>query len=187
MNQIHEKNIGMRRILFILVILFQIGVLGFMIAQQELILHKGAKVLLKCKPVDPRSLFSGDYVILSYEISAIDQKFFDATDTRFRSRNPNEIFVALKKNPGNDFWSVAFASKDFKKLKARYSVVIRGTSETWDNSRVKYGVENYFVPQNQGLQIEKNLSDVSVEVAVSEKGESAISKLFIDGKEVRFY
>jgi len=187
MNNVSEKNIGIRRILFILVIFFQIGVLGFMIAKQEFILHKGTKVLLKCKPVDPHSLFSGDYVILNYDISTIDQKLFDSIDARLKERNPNEIFVALKKNPANDFWAVASASKDFRKLKSKYSVVIRGTREYWDGSRIKYGVENYFVPQNQGLKIEKNLSDVSVEVAVSEKGESAISKLFIDGKEVKFY
>ena len=177
----------MKRILFIIIILFQLGVLGFMIAKQELILQKGTKVLLKCRPVDPRSLFSGDYVILNYEISTIDQPLFDSIDRNIKGRNPDEIFVALKKNSNNDFWSVASASKDFRKLKSQYPVVIRGTAEYWFGSRITYGVENYFVPQNQGLKIEKNLSDVSVEVAVSEKGESAISKLFIDGKEVKFY
>jgi len=187
MNQAAEKYIAVRRILFILIIVFQVGVLGFMIAKQEFILKKGTKVLLKCRPVDPRSLFSGDYVILNYEISTINQKLFDAADTDRKNRNPNEIFVALRKNPDNDFWSVSSVSKDFRKLKSEYPVVIRGSAEYWFGSRVKYGVENYFVPQNQGFQIEKNLSDVSVEVSISEKGESAISKLFISGKEVKFY
>jgi uncharacterized membrane-anchored protein len=177
----------MKRILFIIIILFQVGVLGFMIAKQEFILQKGTKVLLKCKPVDPRSLFSGDYVILNYEISTIDQPLFDSIGTQIKGRNPDEIFVALKKNHDNDFWSVASASKDFGKLKSQYPVVIRGTAEYWFGNRVKYGVENYFVPQNQGFRIEKDLSEVSVEVSISDQGESAISKLFIDGKEVAFY
>ncbi|HIE31672.1 MAG TPA: hypothetical protein EYP67_04720 [Methanosarcinales archaeon] len=35
-------------------------------------LHFGQEIVLKTDPIDPRDLFRGDYVTLSYEISRID-------------------------------------------------------------------------------------------------------------------
>ena len=48
-------------------------------------------------------------------------------------------------------------------------------------------MESYFVPQKEGKVIEESLNNVSVEVSISESGESAISKLFIADKEMKFY
>ena len=60
----------------------------------------------------------------------------------------------------------------------------------WLDSRemlsIRYGVEQYFVPQGQGIAIEQTMNKVSVEVSVDQAGKSAINKLFIEGKEVKF-
>ena len=178
-----------QKILFPVIVAAQIAVLGFMITKQEIILARGTKVLLKCQPIDPRSLFSGDYVILNYEISQIGEDIISKSGIKdLQHLKKREIFVALKLRPDDKHYGAAAVSENMDDLKKLYPVVIRGRIEFTDNTlHIKYGVESYFVPQKEGKIIEESLKDVSAEVSISDSGGSAISKLFIAGKEVRFY
>jgi len=178
-----------QKILFPIIVAAQIAVLGFMITKQEMLLARGTKVLLKCQPIDPRSLFSGDYVILNYEISVIGEDIILKSGIKDPDLlEKKEIYVALKLKPDGKFYSAAAVSENIEELNKLYPLVIRGRVEYASSTlQIKYGVESYFVPQNEGKIIEGSLKDVSVEVSVSKNGESAISKLFIGDKEVKFY
>jgi uncharacterized membrane-anchored protein len=178
----------LQKIAFVVVVLCQLLTLGAMIAKQEHLLQTGDVVLLKCEPIDPRSLFSGDYVILNYTISRFSEEEFqqlNRDDEEFQNRDT--VYVALEKRPNSKFWNAAAISHDLKKLKAHYPVVIRGVMKSTWNYRIRYGVEHYFVPQYEGLRLERELADASVEVAVSDSGDSGIKRLFIDDREVVFY
>ncbi len=179
----------LKRNLFIAIAVLQISVLAFMIVKQEYILNSPVKVLLKCEPIDPRSLFSGDYVILNYNISRINLSSVVLLTDEDRSLKSNDIvYVALKADENNKFHVPASVSKDRKLLRQKYNVIIKGTViSNYGTLSIRYGVENYFVPQNQGRMVEKNLNDVSVEAALTDDGESAISRLFIKDEEVVFY
>ncbi len=173
---------------FILVVALQIGALSFMIHKRTELLETGKSVMLRCVPVDPRSLFSGDYVVLNYAISSFSSERFESLNRggeRFKKNDT--IYVGLVNDEGSGFWDAAEVSHEREKLKERYKVVIRGEMTSLYRYRIKYGVEEYFVPQYEGKKIEKRIRDVSVEVAVSGSGESGIKKLFISGKEVKFY
>jgi uncharacterized membrane-anchored protein len=188
-----------QKILFPIIVAAQLFVLVFMIAKQELLLANGTKVVLKCEPIDPRSLFSGDYVILNYEISRIGldgivDKISKSNSENIYNLKRKDIYVALKLRPNDMHYHIAAISDNINELKPDYSTIIRGKVEAvYMNElgvkyvRVKYGVESYFVPQGEGKIIEKNLKNVSVEVSISDNGDSAISKLFIDNQEVKFY
>ncbi len=178
-----------QKILFPVIVAAQIAVLGFMIAKQEILLTHGTKVLLKCQPIDPRSLFSGDYVILNYEISAIGEDIISKSGIKETDQlEKKEIFVALAIKPDGKHYGAVAVSEKIDELKKLYPLIIRGRVEYASKTlRVRYGVESYFVPQKEGKIIEDSLKDVSVEVSISESGESAISKLFIGDKEVKFY
>jgi len=178
-----------QRILFPVIVAAQLAVLGFMITKQELLLARGAKIILKCQPIDPRSLFSGDYVILNYEISVIREDIISKSGIKkIHDLQKKEIYVALKPKPDGKYYTAAAISENIKELKQYYPLVIRGRVEyASDTLQLSYGVENYFVPQKEGKIIEMNLKDVSVEISISESGDSAISKLFISDKEVKFY
>ena len=54
-----------------LLVLVQIGALVAMIANKQWTLNTGTPVLLQTAPVDPRSLFMGDYARLAYSISQL--------------------------------------------------------------------------------------------------------------------
>ncbi len=175
------------KIIFIILVILQLFALGVMIARQEILLASPVKVMLKCRPIDPRSLFSGDYVILNYDISRINQKEVVALGSG-SFRRGDIIYVALEREPNGKYHGAVAISSNMKLLREKYDVVIKGkVRSNYKVLSVSYGVENYFVPQNEGRVIEKNLKDVSVETAINSKGESAIVRLFIKGREVKFY
>ena len=177
-----------KKILFFIIVAAQIAVLGSMIFKQERLLSGGTKIILKCVPVDPRSLFSGDYVILRYEITNIDtEKLSIKTNESFSM--DQTIYVALEKDASASHYNAVEVSADIKTLSGRYPAVIRGKVEyAYDNSiSIHYGVENYFVPQNKGRYIESNMDSTTVEVSIDEKGNSAISRLYVNNTEIVFY
>lgn len=178
-----------RKIIFITAVILQAVVLLSMIAKQEMLLKNGTKVMLKCVPVDPRSLFSGDYVRLNYEISEIRKGETEAEQKKFDGFSEDDtIYVALVKNKSDRFYSIADYAKTADELKQNYKIVLKGTVDgAYYALRIRYGLETYFVPQNEGKDIETSMAEVSAEVSIAEDGRSALSRLFIAGKEVRFY
>ncbi|PID56284.1 hypothetical protein CSB45_12195 [candidate division KSB3 bacterium] len=176
---------------FLLVVLCQFLVLGGMIAKRVHLLNTGKIVRLQCQPVDPRSLLSGDYVVLNYTISRFSEKQLRQLNhdhENLKMMLHGEIYVALSPVPDAQYWEAVAVSQHRQTLQAAYPVVIRGIIRP--NRRpyqIRYGVEHYFVPQFEGRQIEQEISNVTVEVAVAESGESAIKRLFINDQEVEFY
>ena len=57
------------RLVFAAIALGQVFVVLGFVADREYDLRSGGEVVLQALPVDPRSLFQGDYAILTYEIS----------------------------------------------------------------------------------------------------------------------
>jgi uncharacterized membrane-anchored protein len=179
------------RIGFIAVVAAQLLVLGIMVAKRVVLLRTGATVVLECVPVDPRSILSGDYVKLNYRVSRFNDeelRRLNPADERFK---PSEtVYVALERPAGGRFHEAREISHDRQRLRQRWPIVLRGTvreGPSWNGLGVRYGVEEYFVPQHQGRKIEQQIARTSVELAVSAAGESGIRRLFIDDQEVVFH
>lgn len=207
MNAFLEKY---RPHLFIGIVAIQLLVLVAMVVKRQQLLASPNSVLLQCEPVDPRSLLSGDYVILRYTISDFNPAEMNRLNVYEESYIYDEIvYVALE--PGRtaaDPHQPVAISKDLTKLRAQHSLILRGKStsdyefqqvppggsqspdeiDDWRRElSLEYGVEEYFVPQYEGLAIENDIAKTTVEVALAASGESAIRRLFLDGEEVRFY
>ena len=52
-------------------VLIQVALLAVMVIDRVQILRDGAEVTLQTRPVDPRDLLRGDYVVLRYDISEV--------------------------------------------------------------------------------------------------------------------
>ena len=146
--------------------------------------HSGTEVILATLPVDPRSLFQGDYVVLNYSISRLDATQMEGSPSPLRNA---AVYVELQ--PGAPVWTMVRAS--FNPLTpAPGHVVIRGkTDQTIGSSslRVTYGIESFLVPEGQGLQIERlrNASDrVTVKVRIAENGAALPENILVDGVPV---
>jgi uncharacterized membrane-anchored protein len=210
MNTFNEIIQRYRPRLFLAIVAIQLLVLAGMVVKRHLLLASPHSALLQCEPVDPRSLLSGDYVILRYTISNFDTQEMRRLNVFNESYGYGEfVYVALE--PGateKDPHRAVALSKDPAKLRAKHKLILRGKTgnefafqpsaakqteneEDFQDLRsslsLEYGVEEYFVPQYEGLAIERDIAKTTVEVALAPSGESAIRRLFLDGDEVVFY
>jgi len=172
-NTMNKKKI------FIIIGIFWIVVIGGFIAFKEFTLQTGDEILLKTRPVDPRDLFRGDYVILRYDINTIntDNLSYQASDFT----EDGKIYVLLNVDD-NKIGSLS----DIDKNKPNEGIFIKGTVKNVRDKRlsVEYGIESYFVPEGEGKEIERNLSKMYTKVAVDNFGNAVIKSLVLDGKDI---
>ena len=177
----------------IIILVLQSVFLGGMIAKKQNTLNHGKQVLLETQPIDPRSLFRGDYVVLNYTISTLNLDELEG-DNEFDEHDA--IYVTLRKD-GDYHQAVAVYNQH--PGESGDDVVIRGTvdyidNQRWDQAanqyvpqaeaRVSYGIENYFVPEGEGRVLERrNAGKVDIRVAVDESGSSGIKAVLVDGEE----
>jgi uncharacterized membrane-anchored protein len=172
-----------------LVALLQSAVLAWMVYDRITLIRSGKEIVLDIVPVDPRSLFRGDYVILNYPVSRIDR---DVPGGGQVFRSGDTIFVTLKRSEAKDTapagragWSVAAVSKDYPDNISPEQIVLRGrVRHSGRPMTVRYGVESYFVPEGEGKSLENAVRErkLQVLVAVATDGEAAIKALLVDGE-----
>ena len=162
-------------------ILIQFLVLAWMAGEREIVYRTGRTVYLRTMPVDPQDHFRGDYVHLNYEISTIirplwrdglkDRKQDDCSSRR--QRKNGRIYSAFKVGD-NGIAELQYVTD----RKPENDFFIRGRLQnTWSNSmQVLYGIEAYFVQQDKGLELEKEMNrdgisvPMEMEAAVSGNG-----------------
>jgi uncharacterized membrane-anchored protein len=149
-------------------------------ATQELSLRSAPTVLLETRPVDPRDMLRGDYVLLNYAISQLPLGLFRPA---LEGPTPlgKAVYVTLESHGG--FHEAVSASLDFPAVHAG-QVVIRGiVVSSWQpgNVRVIYGLERYYVAEGTGNPRGK----LTVEAAVPKSGRATIKQVFVDGTPYR--
>ena len=95
------------RIKFFLLIMLQILILAGMIGYRHYWVETGEKIMLRVSPVDPRDLFRGDYVRLTYEISSLD---LDRLSVKEVFRPKEKIYVILEQETDGP-WKAAGVAK----------------------------------------------------------------------------
>jgi len=157
-----------------------------MVAKKQYTLNTGALVVLKTTPVDPRSLFRGDYVRLNYDINRLSVRQFPLLQGM---KHHDVVFVALEKKDA--FWHPVAVFKSISEHKKSWvmikgSVYMPGRSAVGRMSQVsvKYGIENYFVPEGEGRELEnfRNQGDISMQIAVDTSGASGIKAVLLNGE-----
>lgn len=182
---------------FVAVALVQSAVLGWMVFNRVRLLSHGREIVLPIVPVDPRSLFRGDYVDLAYEITRVPLTAFPpdlyppeiADKPGRQSTTRSQIVHVTLEQGGDGSWKpVAVSPRPPQTGGEANRIVLKGRLDPnwWAQSkdrRVRYGIESYFVPEGKGLELEKLARDkkMSAVVAVSKTGEAAIKGLIIDG------
>lgn len=144
-------------------------------------LATGTPVLLETQPVDPRSLFRGDYVMLRYAINTLDPSLPGMPDV---FKEGETLYVTLREDA--PFWKPVSVQSTMPEP-APGTVVIKGETRHGGNSvktvRMRYGIEEYFVPEGEGREIERPRQGgkVSMLVAVDRFGNAGIKAVLIDG------
>lgn len=175
-----------------IIVLLQSVALLVMMAMKQYTLSTGTPVIIKTTPIDPRSLFRGDYVRLNYSISQLSpaklggDKHFERGDT---------IYVVLQQ--AGKYWQAQSIYHHMPKA-GKGQVVIKGrvqyayTRFAGRQGRnappnlvlnVKYGVESYFVPEGAGRALERpgQGETVSIRLVVDRFGNAAIKAVLVNG------
>ena len=150
------------KIFIVLAIAAQILVLAYMAGKRELIIAKGTEIYIRSAPIDPRDPFRGDFVRLRYDINAIHQNQTKANDFpenkipagttvyAVLQENENSIYSLdqlTTQRPENGLYIKGRASNDWR---FRQNVSLQHTT-------VKYGIEQYYVQQGKGIEMEDRL------------------------------
>jgi uncharacterized membrane-anchored protein len=149
------------------------------VAVQERSLAAGKVVMLETRPVDPRDLLRGDYVILNYAISTIPRAKF--TPGEATNLSPGQtVYVLLE--PRGDFHEVAQASTEKLSADDPY-VLLRGSIQhapfgSADAVVVNYGLERFYVREGTGNPTGK----LTVAAAIATTGRGLIKQVYVDGK-----
>lgn len=176
-----------RTYLLLLVVVLQSAALVGMVAVKQRTLITGTPIVLETEPIDPRSLFRGDYVRLNYTIGNLDRADLKGEGLGTDNFNRHDrIYVILRK--GETFWEPVSVHREMP-AHGPDTVVIRGEVQ-WnggDGIRIRYGIESYFVPEGEGMALERPAEGdtVSIMIAVDNKGDSAIKAVLING-EIRY-
>lgn len=185
----------------LIVVALQTAALVYMIVERQAMLNASRVVTLKVAPVDPRDIFRGDYVILSYDISRLEPGKLAGDDTFGYG---DTVYVTLV--PDGEAWTAAAIARD-RPVSMPGGVAIRGTVEAFQlescetpppgpdgpptapapdtcgkrvqSVTVRYGIESYFVPEGTGreLEDERQKGDLSADIAVTDDGRAAIKAL----------
>ncbi len=177
----------MRRWLLLVCLLMQAGVLGFMVYSQESIIKRGTSITLRTAPIDPRDPFRGDYVRLRFAINNLNNAPTRWQPANYQPRKGDTVYAVLSEQPSGVHELTYFTNTIPGTTRASQSIMLRGRV-TGDNHRstqqqqVKFGVEQLFVEQGKGLDIEKRQgvrggmqNAMHVTVAVGNKGKAVLT------------
>ena len=165
----------------------QAALLVWIIAGRAMLLAGGEEIRLPVVPVDPRDLFRGDYVTLAFPMSRIASDQI-AGDKDFTFGEP--VYVSLERD--GDAWKAAalhHARPDSGTfLKGTVADVIPRTvcqaGDACSEYRIAYNLEQFFVPEGTGHDLEslRNDQHIAVDVAIGKDGEAMLKRLLVDGQ-----
>ncbi|MBU4530692.1 MAG: GDYXXLXY domain-containing protein [Hoeflea sp.] len=169
-----------------------VSTLALAIEGRASILREGREIVLKTEPVDPRDLMRGDYVWLSYvDVSTIDNSLVndawpaeDTTAPVWLTLAPGNDGTYAAKSAGFSKPASVAADEVFLKSLPTRIMIAKRTGGTNLIGPLSFGIERYYVPEGEGLEIEKaqNEGRTTVAVRVSGNGEPQIARLMIDGE-----
>lgn len=186
-----------RQIKFILAVALQLLVIAGIIMFKVSIVTGGQEVLLKIKPVDPRDFLRGDYVTFQYDISDIPLSYFSDPSS---IRNGDTVYVPIERTASPYRIAAYGVAKDSSFMgTSRKRIFIKG--KVADSSlgesdvrkgfiefeyerkvHIRYGIEEYFIPEGAGQNVNFWEKEVGAKVAVDEEGRAVLKQLYVNGE-----
>lgn len=158
-------------------VVLQLFILAGMLVKAEYPLWVGSEIRVKTVPVDPRSMFRGNYARLSYPISRLPK---GSIAPSMRLRKGEVVYVQLHQADGDEFYSVkqALLEPPADGLFLRGRIV-----NNYAPYRVKYGIEAFFAPKVKALKLEKELRNGGVALLMVTDGGRVALKDVVPNEE----
>ncbi len=168
---------------FWLAVVLQVLILLGMVGRYAYTISTGRPIMLKTAPIDPWDIIRGEYVRLNYAISGLN---FDKVPMEgVPYKHGQLIWVTLRE--GKPFWT-AVAVSDKRPVTGPDDLAVQAIVEWYGPStlRLRYGIEQFYVPAGEGRDLERRRAELTVEAVVDRFGRAALHRVFLDGKEIRW-
>jgi len=179
----------MRKLWIVLAVLAQLAVLANMVYGRESVLANGQRIFLRTVPIDPRDPFRGDFVRLRYEMNNVAGVPLRFSPETYEPRKGDRIYAVLQE-PEDKVHSLKYLTN----VKPESGQFIRGYINTnlnlfgnenrstrWQ-ATAKYGIEQLYVEQGEGLLIEEKQGfrggmrvPLDMEVALDKQGTAILT------------
>ena len=158
----------------------QIVVLAGMIGLHSLPLLRGKTVLLRVQPVDPRDMFRGDYVTLTYGFSRLPANAIPALPDAHANESARlqgrTIYMQLIPETDGEH----YRGGTYSLTPPSEGLFLRGTVSGWN--MINFGIDRYFVQAGSGHTYEDAVRSrhLWAQVAVAPYGQAAVTGLKIE-------
>jgi len=164
--------------------------------------ESGAKVVLKAVPVDPRSLFMGNYMALDLEIEHLDPRKLNLSRAPEFYRFDRLMYVGLE--PGQPYARVVSVAPALPSPRPEGVVYMRGRIRNYETEMARgrpvvtgfwldYGLERFYFPESRQEDLLERTgwrngrqADISVTVSVTRSGHPIMRKLHVNGETVAY-
>jgi uncharacterized membrane-anchored protein len=177
----------MKRGFYAIVVLQLLFLLGEA-ATNEMALRGGRVVTLRAHPVDPRSLFMGNYLALSYDdISTINLATIRRAEPAGAFRYGRTVYVGIEPRKP---WAIARVLTTSRPPRQATMPYLRGrvTGIYESTIDVQYGLERYFIPETVQRKVNRlqwawgrHRPRITVEVSLGRVGQGLIRRVLVDG------
>lgn len=159
----------MRKHILVLIILFWTIITAGVIIYNENLIRNGKEILLKVVPYDPRDFLRGDYIILNYEISTVDEKILPVRDYKRR-----KVYVVLEQDSSGDY-----KIKELVFQKPAEGIFLKG--ELYGRQISYNGINQYFIKEGTGKELEKKLAKGAyARISVNSNGTAVIKDIIMN-------
>ena len=162
-----------------LVALVQLALVATPLAERIRVHMTGEEVVLAMRPVDPRDLLRGDYVIVTLEIERVPATHLKPGEELAPG---DEVYVSLERD-GEGITRAAGISKERPQagtlaIRGRINARPRG-----EEISIAYDLDAFYVPEGEGEILENaDREKLRLVVALTEAGISAPLRITLDGK-----
>jgi len=164
-----------------LLALIQLALIAVPLADRLQVQMQGQEVVLNLRPVDPRDLLRGDYVIINLEISRVE-KTLPGADQGLKSGET--VYVGLDISADG----VARPMKIARTRDEAGALAIAGRIGygSADQVQIDYDIDAFYLPEGTGREIERlPAKRVQAVVAVHPDGRALPLRLLVDGEEFK--
>ncbi len=178
-----------RRTLLWTAVALQVATIGWMVWHHRQPGDSGERIVLRCRPVDPRDLLKGEYVILSYDFSTVTKEHergllaeipqllptpngSGATERQFWDLPWDmTIYVPLKRLPDG---SALAGEPTFRRPKD--GLYLQGLTR---GSQLRFGIEAYYVKEGEGRKWEDlaRRGELAAEIGILPDGRAGVVSL----------
>ena len=154
---------------------FQLVVLARMVVYATMPLWTGTEIRVKTVPVDPRSMFRGNYAQLRYEFATLPE---GALSEVGGGRNGEVVYVRLERGEGAEYECAGVSLEPPSE-----GIFLRGRVAGYlpPYQVVRYGIEAFFAPKEKALKLEKDLRNGGTAILmVSGSGKAALKDVIPD-------